>query len=427
MKKNKKTIWIINNTAGSPKHGMVYRNFYIAKYLKKLGHDVYIISATFNHQFYSFPDNSKNLNYEIIEKIPYCWLKVPEYKSNNIGRLISIFSFLQQFKKHFKAIKFDRPDVVIASAPTPMLGSSALLLKKHFKSSFVYEFRDIWPLTLTEIGGMSRFHPFVLLMRFFEKRSYQKADLIVSVVINGWNHVKKNGVEKKRYIAIPNGREIEKISNTSMKLPKTVEAVLSRNTFKIVYIGAHGIANVLDSLIHSARYLTDIPVDIILIGDGQEKQNLLKIARPFDNIFALDPVNKELIPTILHRIDVGYVAAKDSPLYQYGYSATKVFDYMHESKPIIYAVNAKPNLVLEGNCGLAISSSSEAEIAMSIRKFYNMDKEKLHSMGKNGRVYLEKYFSYETLAKNYSVALENLPTTDPIIQYGDILREEALH
>jgi hypothetical protein len=44
MKFNNKTLWIINEYAGSPYHGMETRHFYLSKELLKLGLDVYIIT-----------------------------------------------------------------------------------------------------------------------------------------------------------------------------------------------------------------------------------------------------------------------------------------------------------------------------------------------------------------------------------------------
>lgn len=51
---DKKTIWIINDYAGSPYHGMVFRHYYLAKEWVKKGYNVYIISATYSHYFKNY-------------------------------------------------------------------------------------------------------------------------------------------------------------------------------------------------------------------------------------------------------------------------------------------------------------------------------------------------------------------------------------
>ena len=51
-----KTIWFINDYAGSPYHGMEFRNYYFAKEFIKQGFKVYIISASYMHLFKNLPE-----------------------------------------------------------------------------------------------------------------------------------------------------------------------------------------------------------------------------------------------------------------------------------------------------------------------------------------------------------------------------------
>ena len=51
-----KKIWIINEYAGTPKHGMTYRHFYIARELVKKGCEVTIISAAYSHFLTQLPN-----------------------------------------------------------------------------------------------------------------------------------------------------------------------------------------------------------------------------------------------------------------------------------------------------------------------------------------------------------------------------------
>ena len=77
-----KTIWIINEYAGSPYHGMEYRHYYLAKEFLKMGFSVYIITASYSHLFTNLPDVKKSFNIEKIDGINYVWVKVPKYKNS---------------------------------------------------------------------------------------------------------------------------------------------------------------------------------------------------------------------------------------------------------------------------------------------------------------------------------------------------------
>ena len=50
-----KTIWIINEYAGTPYHGMEYRHYYLAKELIKLDYDVTVVSSSYSHLFKNLP------------------------------------------------------------------------------------------------------------------------------------------------------------------------------------------------------------------------------------------------------------------------------------------------------------------------------------------------------------------------------------
>ncbi|WP_303701882.1 hypothetical protein [Flexistipes sinusarabici] len=51
-----KNIWIINEYAGTPYHGMTYRHYYLAKEFTTKGYDTTIITASYSHFLNKYPD-----------------------------------------------------------------------------------------------------------------------------------------------------------------------------------------------------------------------------------------------------------------------------------------------------------------------------------------------------------------------------------
>ena len=95
-----KTIWIVNQYAGSPIHGMEFRHYYLAKEFVKAGHNVFIISGSYSHLFKQQPEIKGNFTFENIQGINYCWVKIPSYeKSTSIGRFMNMLKFMVQLKK----------------------------------------------------------------------------------------------------------------------------------------------------------------------------------------------------------------------------------------------------------------------------------------------------------------------------------------
>ena len=410
--KKKYCIWIINNTAGSPEHGMVYRNFYIAKNLMALGHEVLIISSTFNHQFYKYPPDSEVLNYSKVQDVPFCWIKTNPYKGNGFGRLKAIVMFAYLYRKLFKKIEFTPPDVVIASSPTPMLGVSAIDTKKYFKSKIIFEIRDLWPLTLISVGGMSKYNPFVVLMGFLEKLSYKNSDHIVSVLSEAYEYLKSHNIAKDNFTCIPNGYEMNSVAYAEDVLPPEYAQAFTGADFYLVYTGAHGVANNLDNLIDAARLILDLPIKILLIGDGQEKQRLIDYAQGLDNIIFLDFVPKEQVASILKQADACYFGVKKITIYKYGMSPNKIFDYMFAEKPIICVAETKNSVVELSGCGFMVEPENPTKLAETIRNIFLMKKEDRSEIGLLGKNYLLDNHMYSVLAKKYEELISKMMTEE---------------
>src|SRR5687768_909855 len=114
---SKKTFLIINQTAGSPYHGMVFRNYYVAREWVKSGHKAIIISGSYFHNFSKLPKTNGLFTKEEIDGIEYWWVKLPHYsKSQSFGRFLTLFlfPFLLLF---FPFWKLAKPETVIVSGP----------------------------------------------------------------------------------------------------------------------------------------------------------------------------------------------------------------------------------------------------------------------------------------------------------------------
>ena len=61
LDKIQKTIWIINQYASTPDSGMGGRHYYLAKYLARKGHKVYLIAALYTHLLRNPPKIEENI------------------------------------------------------------------------------------------------------------------------------------------------------------------------------------------------------------------------------------------------------------------------------------------------------------------------------------------------------------------------------
>ena len=405
-------IWIINEYAGSLYHGMEYRHYYLGKEFIKLGYNVTVISASYSHLFYNFPHVENAFKLESIDGINYLWVKVLQYKhAHDKKRVLKWLQFT--FRTHFflPAAYLDKPNVIIVSPMAPFPIISGYKWAKKFGARLIYEVKDIWPLTLIELGGYSEWHPIIKLMELFEKFGYKRFDRIVSVLPLLKNHISKYGVDSEKVEYIPNGVSLPDQNVNFKKINKIFERIPS-NKFIVGYAGTIGEANALSELIHAANILNNHDdIFFLIIGNGRKKAEIVSMAKnmKLKNISFMPHIPRDYVIKALDKyISVVFVGWKKRNLYNYGISANKIFDYMLAGKPILHAFSGKGDIVAMANAGITVEAENPKAVADGILKLYRMPPEERKRLGENGRKYVLENHTYEKLAEKYIEVFKSL-------------------
>jgi len=405
-------IFLINHYAGSPETGMEYRPYYLAQEWIKAGHRVTILAANYSHLRKKNPQFQSDIKEEIIDNITYIWINTPKYKGNGIARTNNMFTFIK--KTLFKAsyfVKKYKPDVVIASSTYPSDNYVARKMAKLSGAKYIYEVHDLWPLSPMELGKMSKAHPFIIAMQHAENFAYRKADAIISILPNTKAYMVSKGFPEKKWFHIPNGININEWEKSDKTLPADYQYFFDQIKHKTIigYTGGHAISNSLDTLIKTANILKDKNnIVFVLVGNGNEKKNLKQQAKKLNNVFFLDPLPKKNIPALLNKMDILFIGWNKSPLYRFGISPNKIFDYMMAGKPIIHAVNAPNTFIKEANCGIAVEAENPKAIATAIIQLINTSARQLKEMGDRGKKYTIENFNYQILAKQFIDIIQKL-------------------
>lgn len=407
-------IVLINHYAGSPEMGMEFRPYYMAREWVKLGHRVIIIAGDYSHLRRKNPSVKADFTKEKIDGINYCWVKTGAYEGNGVKRALSMARFTRKLWLKAKWIaKTFRPDVIITSSTYP-IDTYAGQRIRHFasKAKLVHEVHDMWPATLIEVGGMSRFHPFVIVMQIGENSAYHHSDKVVSLLPCALKHMQKHGMTKEKYVHVNNGIVLEDWKNPQ-ELPQEHKQILRQikdaGKFVVGYFGGHALSNALDDLLDVAQeILSDTKIHFVLVGDGVEKAALEERAQreELSNVTFLPPISKYAVPNLIKYFDCCYVGAKDSPLYRFGIAMNKIFDGMMSGKPLLYAVNAPNDYIKKYHCGVSASPGDKKSIRNAIEQLKQMPQEERNRLGENGRRAVLENFEYSVLAKKFLEALK---------------------
>ncbi len=199
-------ILLINHYAGSPRHGMEYRPYYLAREWVRAGHRVQIVAAAWSHVRSRQPQVGSEPLDETIDGIAYRWLPTPPYGGNGIGRVRNIWVFLAGlWRESALLVEGVQPDVVIASSTYPMDIWVARRIARMARAKLVYEVHDLWPASPIELSGMSRWHPFIMLCQKAENDAYRDADVVVSMLPKVADHMRAHGLDLRKLHIVPNG------------------------------------------------------------------------------------------------------------------------------------------------------------------------------------------------------------------------------
>lgn len=392
----KKTIWIINQYASTPETALGGRHYYFAKSLAKLGYKVYLVGAAFTHLLREPRIFNEQFQIDKIEEnFNFVWVNMPAYAdAHSKKRIANWFSFAWKITK-LKNI-LPKPDVILYSSPSLVGYLGAEKLAKDLSVPLAFEVRDIWPLTLCELGGYSEKHPFIRFLQWIEDRAYKNADYILSNLKNSYEHMQSRGMKPEKFTWVPNGFLKEEVEG-ALPLSKLTLDQLPKDKFIIGYAGTLGIANALDSFIQAANELKDYSeLAFVLVGHGKLKQNLQQQVKDLNlnNIYFVDAIPKRQVQSLLKVFDVCYIGLTKDPLFRFGVSPNKLFDYLYAGKPILYAIDSgKYTPVSDAQAGIQIEPENVQQIVQAILKLYNMSSEERIAMGMNG--YNEAIQSYE--------------------------------
>lgn len=373
---------------------MVLRNYNWAKTLVDMGHEVTVVAASFSHSRQTQPCTKGRITEDNIDGIRYLWLWGPHYSAQSaLGRVLSMFVFVLQLFFPDRRLKEDY-DVVILSSPPPFAIYRAYWLAKQKKAKLIYDVRDLWPMTLKELGGYSKRHPFIWLMQKAEDFACRKADLITAVAQNSENYLKGRGLRADRFMPLGNGLLDAKVGSNSAPLSpdmlKTFSAIKQRSKLVVGYTGALGLANSMDTLLRAAAK-TDDGIHILIIGAGPELEPLKRLSQDLaivNRVHFVGSVSPDQVATCLEFIDVAYVGLLNRRFYKFGASLTKLNNYMDAAKPIIYAAEDLHNAVELSCCGICCSAEDPAAVTEALTKMAALPMEDRRKMGVKGKLWL---------------------------------------
>ena len=282
-------------------------------------------------------------------------------------------------------------DVVVVSSPTFFSIGTAWALARLKRARLVVEVRDLWPAIFVELGVLTNRRVIALLERL-ELAAYQAADLVVTVTEGFRDDIVRRGIPASKVHVVRNGADVERFAPRPR--PRNERPV-------VLYAGAHGISQGLRSVVDAAALLVEDGIDVVLVGEGADKENLRRHAErlALPNLRLLPAVPRDEMPNLVAGADICLVPLRDVPLFA-TFVPSKLFEYLAAERPVVGAVTGESAAILTEAGQVVVPPERPAELADAIRRLA-ADPGLREKMARQGRRYVVQHFDRTALARRY--------------------------
>ncbi len=406
------SVWYVQHYAGGPGIGRYHRGHHLATALQPLGWRMSVVAASFHHLM---NDASAKPPHMDVDGVAYRFVPTPRYEGNGIGRFRNMWSFGGAVRRALEASGEERPRVLVYSSPHLFAAATVERACRAAGVGFVLEVRDLWPLSFHELMGMSRAHPLALYVGRLERRAYARADAVVSLLPASREYMEDHGLARGKWHYIPNGvaqEERDAPEPCPPELSAALERLRGEGRRLVAYAGAMGVPNGCELMAEALAGLDAEErrrIALVMVGAGSEKARLEGLAARLDLPMVFFPqMPKAQVWSLLAEVDAGIIVLPRKALFEYGVSPNKIFDYFLAGKPVIQALSAGNDPVLEAGAGWSGPAEDVATLTSNLRTFLGASDDDLATRGHAGRSWVLANHEYTALARRYDTVLRSV-------------------
>ena len=386
------------------------RTYELAREWVKAGHKVTVLTAFPHHPTGIVPRayRGKVCLRERIDGIDV--VRTFVYAVPNEGflkRILSYVSFMCS-SIFFSFFMSDRSQVIVATSPQFFVAIAGYVVSFFRRRPFVFEVRDLWPDSIVAVGALTN-HRVISMLTRLEYFLYRKARLIVGVADSTREILSRNGIQSDKVMIVPNGIDTSLFDGRNSGEDVRGDHGL-QGKFVVSYIGTHGMAHALETILDTAKLLEDVPeIHFLFVGEGARKSSLIEYKAGLDlaNVTFVGKQDRSAIPAFLAASDVSLVSLRDAALFS-SVLPSKMFEIMAAERPIILGVRGEAkSLVKRANAGLFVEPENSLEYRDAILRLFE-DQDLCHQLGSNGRKFVLEGFTRSGLAATYASRLESI-------------------
>ena len=384
----------------------------LVAHLLAAGHEVTWWTSAFSHRFKKPVDTAAISKACERPGLTVRFLPAPPYQQNvSPDRLRNHRILANEFVA--AATREDRrPDVVLASAPPPMLAHEAMCAAKRFGAAGIVDIQDLWPETFLRLVPM-RFRPLArLALRPWARASraaYAAADAIVGVAdayvargveLSGRTPATATfplGVDLADLDAAAAGGRCERFTKPQDELWLAYTGSLNRSYDCLTVIRAFAIA--------TGR--AERPMRLFVTGRGELAGKARRIVdrRRLENVSLTGFLDFPQWAFLLSQCDVGFNACLPEALI---YLPNKIFYYMASGAAVLNTIPGQcSRIVKDAACGLDYTAGDADDCAEAVVRLAEED-DLRHTMQHASRRLTETTYDRKVFMPRYVAFIEKI-------------------
>ena len=385
------------------------RDFHYCKYAVKHGLKVEVITSDVDYKKATKrADLSDGQKTKLVDGVLIHYVySYKNFRGSFAKRLIYYFSYI--VPTIIRSIRVRNVSCVYAVSTPLIVGLIAYIVSRIKRVDFIFEVTDIWPDAAVECGVVKN-NLLIRLAKSLELFCYKKASHIIVIAEHAKRNIIGKGIAADKISVVTNGVDISLfniIKNDEQLRQYRPPFLRDGSSFIVMYLGAHGAYNSLNTIIESAAILKQYKdIKFVFVGDGDEKKNLKRMVSDnhLQNVLFFDPIPRSQTPYLLFSADLFVLPNRKGAFFE-GNLPNKFFDFMISGKPIVAAAKGEiEDVINSANCGAVVEPENSQDFATEIKRFYDMGASDRERVGNNGREFVSANYDRNVLsAKIHSI------------------------
>jgi glycosyltransferase involved in cell wall biosynthesis len=346
------------------------RTFEHCRQWVKAGHRVTVITCAPNFPKGKVFDGYKNRLWQRERMEGIDVIRVWSYITANEGFSRRVLDYLSFMLSAIVVGPWVRDvDVIVGTSPQFFTACAAYVVSRLKGVPYVFELRDLWPESIKAVGAMKDSRAIRMLERL-ELFLYRKSAAVVSVTESFKKVLVRRGIPAEKIHVVTNGVDVSQFRPRPKDRELTARLGLE-GKFVAGYIGTHGMAHALETLIEAAERLQDRGFAFIFLGDGARKQALRELAesKGLKNVVFVDSVPKADVARYWSLLDVSVIHLRKTELFT-TVIPSKLFECMGMGIPVLHGVEGESaDIVRDTGVGIPFPPEDVGALCAALERF----------------------------------------------------------